>query len=276
MEDYALAWKKAMESIVQPMEKLSKVFDTTASFQKAYDSILINNEAIFRAFAGIDVGLMIQQREIEKVLENIMPPLEVMKKFSRTYDKIMKDMAVFTEQTRAIENLAQSMRIPLLMEQNISALLYGMTESIISPSKPISFNTDKLSKDEEEELNRLLKRIDPYYVEIRKAVWDAFNSKEDERLSHAMVSMRRLFDFVLEKVGPVQGSRRSRIEETLSKYDDELSKAASDVLVKAYKGLQYLHGEYHKKKIGIDRFRKNVNFYLRSCEWTLLLILGDE
>ena len=72
-----------------------------------------------------------------------------------------------------------------------------------SSREVIKINQDEVSKHQND-LDNLLKEIDPNLIEIRKAVWDTFNAKGKDYIGQSSSSMRRLIDKLLRKLAPLE------------------------------------------------------------------------
>lgn len=74
--------------------------------------------------------------------------------------------------------------------------------------------------DHQQELDKLLYKIDPSLVEFRKAVWETFNAKGRDYVGQSSSSMRRLVDSLLRALAPREKVTKTNFFEASPKAKD--------------------------------------------------------
>jgi len=126
--------------------------------------------------------------------------------------------------------------------------------------------------DEQEELDNILKRIDPELVEIRRGCWKTFRKKEPDYIRQASSSMRGLVDTILRAIAPQDlPSRKDKIYH-ITRYNAKKSEQLKRIVrgfLDAYDNLS----AWDHKPIKNDQFVQGVFIII---EGGLISLLSEK
>jgi hypothetical protein len=285
MKDYNDSYNQMVENIRKSMESVSKNYaECLRKVQMPmniqlpnFNNVFVNLEEIKRiseiaesAIPKVPLDVMIPRVSLESLLPS-KEMLESFQKMAKDFEKIQSVGAI------SLENI----RIPSIIIENATASWRAMEESVVYPDKTINFPINKISSQEEDKLNTLLSRLDPYYIKMRKNAWEKLNSDNTEDLRSSLASMRELFfshiltsDLAPDNLFTLKNGEkitwRMRIKHIVpSDSDADLIDNAIKFSESLYSCLSKLHAKIHK----IENFKESVKLYIQMSDSLMLFIL---
>ena len=173
----------------------------------------------------------------------------------------------------------ESLQREIIETSRVLSLAYANTilayRSLIEP-KPkakirISEEQNQIQKNVDQDIDSLLKKLNPDFVTMRVGAWTTFNAKSPDHLRQSITSMRELFNHVLRSLSPGGATRKDRIRAIMS--GNGRKTAEADFIELVAESVDKLYPVLSKITHTVYKDELCVEMVLKAAEAVLVVLL---
>ena len=170
--------------------------------------------SVLQYLRGIDMATisMIRGDILKSELTSLMKTVEISASAYRNYLENIRSLY----QESILKEIAENARILTLAYANTIFSYRTFVEP--KPKVRIKFSDEQSQIQEkvEQDIDSLLRGLDPNYLTMRVGAWTTFRAKGPDHLRQSVTSMRELLNHVLRKLSPGDITRKDRIRAIMS------------------------------------------------------------
>jgi len=176
-------------------------------------------------------------------------------------------------QSSTLQNMIETSRMFALTHANMILSFKVFTQPEAEPKITMPEEGSQAQKEVETSIDKLLRKLDYNYVNMRVGAWATFNSNNPDRLRQSIASMRELLNHVLRRLTPSEkATRKDRIIAIMSENEEHATEANFIESVADY--VDKLYSLHCKIAHTVYKDEKCVEMALKATEVVLFVLIS--
>ena len=256
---------------LQVMIRVNKLAQEVFSHQMRTQWQLVQNmqRSVLQYLKGIDMATisMIREDILRLELTSFMKTIEISTFAYRNYLENIQ----WLYQESVLKEIVETSRILTLAYANTILSYRAFIEPKPKVKIKLSEEQNRAQEKVEQDIDSLLRELDPNYVIMRIGAWTTFKAKSPDHLRQSVASMRELLNHVLRKLSLGNITRKDRIRSIMSGNGEraaevDLIESVADYVDKLYVVLSKIAHTVYRDELCVE-------MALKATEAVLVVLL---